>query len=383
MPNGSQPCLTLDRISALRPRQTGGLLRDVSFGLAAGGCLALLGDRQAGGSLLLDVVAGHEAASSGRITCNGVVIDRLAASKRRFGMVSTRDPLFPHLSVRGNIDFALNASGTRPAERERRVDEALALLGLEALAEQRPAALDDAARIRAAIARVVVFDPQAILLDDPFATLDPAPRQSLQRMLRRLMRARNLTVLLTTGDRDEALLLGNEIGILDGGRLHQVGSAPTLLDRPADPTVAHRLGDANLLTGRIVRVDDEVALVRLSCGHEMEAEPAEALQDGALCVLCVRPDRIAIAFINRPGLEPATDSLPGTLIEAIHLGDHLRLRFRLEDGSELLVRRPPAAIAGELRADRPALLAWQPHQARVFAAAAEEPAGQHEGRLRR
>jgi putative spermidine/putrescine transport system ATP-binding protein len=82
----------------------------------------------------------------------------------------------------------------------------------------------------------------------------------------------------------------------------------------------------------------------------------------------VRPDRIATAFIRRPGLDTDTDSVPATLLEAVHLGDHLRLRFRLADGSELLVKRPPAAMAAELRPDRPALLAWQPHQARVFAA---------------
>lgn len=372
---GAPPRLEFDRVSALQPRNSragshapGGLVREVRFALDPGRCLALLGDDQSGGSLLLDIAAGHCRPSSGQVRLDGITLDAQTVRRRRLGMVSPRDPLFPHLSVRGNVAFALRARRCSLPERRRRVDEALALLGLEEHADQRPSALDDAVASRAAIARALVADPAALLLDNPFARLGPAPREALQRTLRRLIRARDLTVLMRTDDRDEALLLGDEIGILGDGVLHQVGTASALLDRPASPVVAQRFGDANLLTGRVIDIDDEVATIRLSSGHEMTAEPDRRLEDGALCVLCIRPERIAVAFVTRPGLELGTDALPATLLEAIQFGDHVRLRFRLEDGFELLVRRPPAAIAGDLRPGRPALLAWQAHQARVFAA---------------
>jgi len=368
--DNSVPRLHVDAVSVLAPGRQDGLLREVTLTLLPGRCLALLGTQNAGGSLLLDVISGNTAPSSGRIELDGLDMGSMAARARRLGIVSVDHPLFPHLSVRGNIAFPLRIRGMSPGERSGKVDQALALLGLEALADRRPAHLDQAARVRTMIARALVFDPRLLLLTDPFAALEAAPRQALQRMLRRLVRARSLTVLLTTSDREEALLLGDEIGILDDGRLHQVGTAVTLLDRPADPTVASRMGDANLLAGRVIRVDDEGTLVRLNSGYEMEGEPGEPLQEGAACVLCVRPERIATAFLTRPGLEIGTDSLPATLLEAVHLGDHLRLRFRLEDGSEVLVRRPPAALAGDMRPDRPALLAWQPHQAMVFLAPA-------------
>ena len=364
--------LLVQQLSALSPGRAGGLLREITLGLRAGSCLTLLGDREGGGSLLLDVIAGRRGASRGRITLGGADLHGMPSRRRGLGIVSDRDPLFPHLTVRGNLAFPLRARGIAKAERSRQVDGALALLGLEALADTRPALLDAAAATRAAIARALVFDPALLLLDDPFGALDPVPRHAAQRMLRRLVRARRLTVLMTTTNREEALLLGDEVGVLDAGRLHQVGPALTLLDRPATPTVASSLGDANLLPGRIIRIEDDVALVRLACGREMEAEPGETdigevLQEGAACVLCVRPERIATAFITRPGLDVGMDSLPATLLEGVHLGDHLRLRFRLEDGTELLVRRPPSSLPGDLRPDRPALLAWQPHQARVFA----------------
>ncbi len=364
------PRLRIEAVSALRPGDPGGLIREVSLDVQAGRCLALLADRRSGASLLLDVVAGHRAPASGRVLLDGMGVERIRPGIRRLGMVSVRDPLFPHLDVRRTVAFPLQAAGIGGADRHRRTAETIALLGLDAVAARRPAELDPEAAARLMLARAIVTEPRLLVLDDPFAQLEPLPRQALQRTLRRLARARRLTILLATGDRSEALLLGDEIGLLDQGRLHQVGPPPTLLDRPADAMVARRLGDANLLTGRIVRVEDEVALVRLACGHEVEAElGGGAVGESALCVLCVAPDRIATAFPGRPGSEPAPGMLPATLQEVVRLGDHLRLRFRLEDGAEVLVRRPPAAVATELRQNRPALLAWQPHHARVFAVA--------------
>ena len=337
-----------------------------------GRCLAILGSDDDGAALLLDLVCGHASHGNGTIRLDGRAIDRLPPQARGVGLVSARDPLFAHLDVAGNIGFPLRARGVVAGERDRLVRDALALLGLDAVAGLRPSVLGPADRVRAAIARALVAGPSLLLLDAPFLTLDLRERALLQRALRRLVRARGLTVLLSTADRDEALMLGDEIGILDAGTLHQVGAAPDLLDRPADAVVAARIGDANLLPGRIVRCDDETALVRLASGHEMEAEPAGAIAEGAPCMLCVRPDRIATVFLSRPDAggpgSDASGALPAALQEAIHFGDHLRLRFRLADGTELIVRRPPAAAMAELRPDRIALLAWQAHQARVFAA---------------
>ena len=366
------PRLALDQISALGAPGSGRLLRAVSFRLMPGRCLAILGSDDDGAALLLDLVCGHASHGNGTIRLDGRAIDRLPPQARGVGLVSARDPLFAHLDVAGNIGFPLRARGVAAGERDRLVRDALALLGLDAVAGLRPSVLGPADRVRAAIARALVAGPSLLLLDAPFLTLDLRERALLQRALRRLVRARGLTVLLSTADRDEALMLGDEIGILDAGTLHQVGAAQDLLDRPADAVVAARIGDANLLPGRIVRCDDETALVRLASGHEMEAEPAGTIAEGAPCMLCVRPDRIATVFLSRPDAgapgSDAGDALPAVLQEAIHFGDHLRLRFRLADGAELIVRRPPAAAMAELRPDRIALLAWQAHQARVFAA---------------
>jgi putative spermidine/putrescine transport system ATP-binding protein len=357
--------LVLDRVSVVDFSEDPNDL--VSFSLAAGRCLVLFGDVEDAGRLLVDIVAGHVRQRAGTVLLDGRDLGRLPPEARGIGLVSARDPLFPHLDVSGNIGFPLRARAMDAGERNRRVRDTQALLGLDAASGQRPGRLGTGDRVRTMMARALVFGPSVLVLDAPFAGVGPLERIVLQRTLRRLTRARGLTVLMTTTDRDEALLLGDEIGVLEGGRLHQVDTAIGLLDRPANPVVARRVGDANLLSGQVVRIDDEVALVRLANGAEMEAEVEGVLEIGAPCVLCVRPDRIATAFLSRPNSGTTENAVVAILLEAIHFGDHLRLRFRLADGGEMLVRRPPAASMAELRPDRTALLAWQAHQARVFA----------------
>lgn len=355
-------------VEGLSAHDAGRSLEAVSFSIEAGRTLVLLGEPADGTSLLLDAIAGHARIDRGAVACDGRPVHALPPRDRGIGLVSPRDPLFAHLDVRGNIGFPLRARRLPAAERDRRIGDGLALLGLDAVAHLRPAALNPADAVRAAIARALAADPALLLLDAPLQALRHREREQLRRSLKRLAAARGLTMLLATEDRDEALSLGDAIGVLHRGRLHQVAPGAALLERPEDAVVAARIGDANLLPGRILENDGELARVRLPTGHVMDAEPCGPLTENAACTLAVRPDRIATAFLTRRGseMESAEDALPGTLQDVVHLGDHLRLRFRLADGTELLVRRPPAAVLAELRPGRVAMLAWQAHQARVF-----------------
>lgn len=364
------PALELRDLSALSPNRRDGRLRGASLRAFRGSCLALLGERADAGRFLLELVTGYERPSSGAVLVDGVSVSALPPGRRGVAMVSERDPLFPFLSLRDNVLLPLRARRLRPAERERRADEMLAILGLDAVARRRADAVEPADAVRARLARALVFDPAVVLLDDPLGRLDAPVRDALRRTLRRLIAARRLCVVLSTVDRDEALLMGDAVGVLHEGALPQLGPAEQLLDRAASPAVARVLGDANLLPGQVLRSEDEVVSVRLACGAVMDAEAAAPLPAGAFCVLSVRPDRIATAFLSRPPAGPGEDGdLPAVLLDAVHMGDHARLRFRLSDGAELLVRRPPAARTGEMRPGRAAMLAWQPHQARAFAAA--------------
>ena len=189
----------------------------------------------------------------------------------------------------------------------------------------------------------------------------------MHHLLRRLARARGLTLLLATADREEALMMGDRIGVLDGLKLRQLASAAELLDRPADEIVATGFGEANSLTGKVEWIEDDVTGVRLSAGTCKEAMATPSMSPRAHCAVCIRPETIALPLVSNAGTAFGVDALVGTLSNVVHLGDHLRLRFRLAGGGEVLVRRPAAQPMSGLRLDRPAELAWQAAHAVAFA----------------
>lgn len=339
----------------------------LSFAVQRGMCLALLGNRVSDMSCLMDTLAGHLPRLGGEILIDGQDRSMDAAGQRGIGLFSPRDHLFAHMTVRQNVAFPLMARGCDRSSIAARVNETLALTGLDGRAEHTPQALEPQEAWRARLARLLVFGPPVLLLDDPFAKLEPDDRSTLRQVLARLARAQSLTMLLATRDREDALLLGDRIGVLSGRTLLQTGRPVDLFDNPACAAVAADFGDANTLTGRVGTVEDDVARVHLANGCVVEARAAEGLAPDMLCTLCIRPDRIATLFPSgRATADPEEGTLPASLVALHHMGDHIRLRFRLGDGQEILVRRPPAQSLTGLEPGRPAQLAWPPVHAVAF-----------------
>ncbi len=338
----------------------------ISFTVKGGECVALLVSDKADASRLVDTLAGHVRASAGSILVDGQEVEKLPPRQRRIGIVSERDPLFGHLSIRDNVAFPLAVRRIRPSDSNHRVQHTIALLDLDGQADRLPSKLDRAELVRAKLARVLVCDPAVVLLDDPLAEVEFQKRRELRRSLRRLTRARMLGVVFVTPDRDEALVMGDRIGLLEGAILRQLGPASELLDHPANEGVAIGFGESNSLTGQVEWVEDDVARIRLGAGPCMDAVASPDLRAGALCVVCVRPERIAVAFVSGDAEALGGNALAGTLSDMVHLGDHLLLRFRLAGGGELLVRRPTSQPTAGLHPERPALLAWQSAHAIAF-----------------
>lgn len=334
-----------------------------------GECLALLAlsERENGLSRFADVLSGRALPADGRVfVAEKDVTALLPAARGGAAVVGRHTPLFGHMTVRDNIGFPFRAKGlSRAAARQAAVHH-LALLGLERHADAFPADLAPDIRIRVAFARALATDPAVIVLNDVFAGLDGEMRRDLRQRLDRLRRARMLTLLLLTRDREEALTAARRIGVLADGVLLQLGDAGTLIERPACPRVAVAMGDANLLVGAVMALEDDVARVRLACGAEMEALADPDLEEGDLVDLCVRPDQISPLFLRGQTNEEAESALGATLTDIIHLGDVVQLRFRLAEGTEINVHRPPASIPGLAKPGADALLAWQPMNAMAF-----------------
>ena len=280
-------------------------------------------------------------------------------STARLVRVRRVDPVFSRLDVAGNVAFALPRS-CAASERARTTDDLLASAGLERLAGRRAHELAPAERIRVLLARAFAAS-RPLLIDDLFAGLSSEERGSLQIVLRRLVRQRRAAVVLVTMERSELLACGDRIGIVERG-LPAVRPAASLLASPPSAFAARVLLEAELFPGRVgADAEDDEADVHLASGATVPARLFEGVGAGDLCLVAVRPDQIAFAAL--PAREMGGRSVEATLIEVFELGDHLRLRLRLADGTQVWVRRPSASLTQRdvARASEPggASLAWR------------------------
>lgn len=362
--HGSLPALALTDFTVL-PEAPPLALR-----LSSGCCMALLGIGPTTHDLnaLTEALAGRSRAS-GQICVYGVDVSHKPQGRRGIATVGGHAPLFDHLSVTDNILFPLRATGLlSPAEINRRRDEVLALTGLDAVRTFLPPALSTEQVFRAALARALITSPDLLVLNQPLKGMPPQAAKRSLAFLERLRQAIGLTSLFLTSDRTEAFMAANTIGVLDQGHLLQVADAPTLLNRPATPAVALALGDANILTGKVLRLDDDTAELRLPSGETVEAMADGDLAEHDLASICILPDRLSVLFPRQVEADNAAEAgdLPCTLVSAHHLGHTITMRMRLRDGTEITVNRPPVHTQRELSAGRPALLAWQTRNATAF-----------------
>jgi iron(III) transport system ATP-binding protein len=216
----------------------------VSFGLRAGDIGVLIGPSGCGKTTLLRAVAGLEPVAGGHIKLSGQTVSspalHLPAQERRIGMVFQDYALFPHLTVARNVAFGLH--GQPAADQAARVAEVLALVGLAGSETRFPHELSGGQQQRVALARALAPRPQLLLLDEPFSNLDVDLRERLAHEVRTILKAAGATALLVTHDQLEAFAIGDTIGVMHEGRLHQWDDAYTLYHRPATRLVANFIG---------------------------------------------------------------------------------------------------------------------------------------------
>ena len=247
--------ITLDRLG----KDFGGstALHEVSLEFPAGSFVVLLGPSGCGKTTTLRMLAGLEAPSRGtisfgdRVVADGDTGASVPAEKRGLGMVFQSYALWPHMSVRTNIDWPLRVAKWSAADRQARVDEVLAMLGITALADRYPAEISGGQQQRVAIARTIASRPQVLLFDEPLSNLDARLRVDTRAELAQVHRATGGTSVYVTHDQVEALALATHIAVMRDGRVEQFGPPAELLERPATAFVAAFLGTppAVLLTG--------------------------------------------------------------------------------------------------------------------------------------
>ena len=222
-------------------------VEDVSLVVQPGEVFALLGPSGCGKTTLLQSVAGFLTPDAGDIRIDGESIVDTPPERRRTAMVFQQHALFPHMNVRDNVGFGLRMARTPKHEAAKRVESALALVRIAALADRRPSQLSGGQRQRVALARAVVTNPRLLLLDEPLGALDQSLREEMQIELRKLQRNLGLTTVIVTHDQREAIVLSDRIAVMKDGRIEQVGTPLEIHDSPRTRYVASFTGVENLL----------------------------------------------------------------------------------------------------------------------------------------
>jgi putative spermidine/putrescine transport system ATP-binding protein len=324
----------------------------VDLELPAGRLISFLGPSGCGKTTLLRMIAGLEDPTEGRIFLDGEDITDRAPHTRDIGMVFQTLALFPHLSVGGNIGYGLRIRDVPKDQVGGRVQELLALVSLEGLADRRISQLSGGQRQRVATARALALQPRLFLLDEPLSALDANLREQLQVELRLLQQKLGITTIMVTHDQREAMTMSDLVVVMQAGRVEQVGEPLDVYRRPATAFVARFIGSTNLLEGRATAS----GRVRLM-DQELEVADAPPMTEGERVVLSVRPEEAHLFLANRP----AGNALSGTVVFVRDLGEFFecyvdcdlpnpvvvagspRERVAVSQGDRVTVQFPPEA----------------------------------------
>lgn len=265
------------------------LLRGVSFTVAPGETLCLLGASGSGKSTLLRIIAGLERAEAGQVLWDGEDLASVPAHRRNFGLVFQDYALFPHLTVAGNVAFGLRMRNLPRKAIQARVAAALEQVEMNAFASRRVSDLSGGEQQRVALARALATHPRLLLFDEPLGALDRSLRDHLLDELRGILRLSGIPAIYVTHDQDEAFAIADKLALLHEGRIVQQGAPEEVYAHPASAWVAEFLGLGNVLTGKwlgVGRVETQLGVMETAC--ETGAGRGESV------ALLVRPERVKI-----------------------------------------------------------------------------------------
>lgn len=318
----------------------------------------LLGGSGSGKSTLLRMLAGFEAPSGGRILIDGVDISAIPAWKRPVNMMFQSYALFPHLSVEQNVAFGLKRDGVPRAEVKQRVAEMLELVQLGHLGRRKPHQLSGGQRQRIALARALIKRPKLLLLDEPLGALDKKLREETQFELINIQQNLGVTFMVVTHDQEEAMTLSTRIGVMDQGRIVQVGEPHQVYEYPQSRFVADFVGSINLFEGLIS--EDEVDSVRIrseQAGAELFVNHGISCTLGQKVWAAVRPEKMRISR-TRPA--DADNCISGNVDEVAYMGSLSVFRVRLASGQMVRVTKPNMArrFDERIQCRDPVYLSW-------------------------
>lgn len=320
-------------------------VEDVNLHVDHGEYVVLLGPSGCGKTTTLRMIGGHDFPTSGDIRLDGQSLLGQQPHLRPTTTVFQHFALFPHRNVLENVAFGLKMHGIGKAERKRLASEALQMVGLEMLADRKPAALSGGQQQRVALARVLVTKPKALLLDEPLGDLDRLLQLRMRVELRRLQRQLGLMFIHVTHNQEEALSMADRIVVMNDARIQQVADPLTIATKPRNELVARFMGDNNIFTGTVAEQAGDRLVIEHSSGLRVSVRGSSPARVGEKTQVAVRAAAVEIAEADR-----ADDGLNVVSCEIVFvefLGDLVKLH--LDAGGERILAKVPGERYPALR----------------------------------
>ncbi|HHW57049.1 MAG TPA: ABC transporter ATP-binding protein [Clostridia bacterium] len=270
------------------------IIPNLSLKIENGELFTLLGPSGCGKTTLLRMIAGFTSIEGGVIKFDDKVINHIPAHKRNIGMVFQNYAIFPHMTVKQNIEYGLKLRKIPKDEMSRKVDEILKLVKMESFKDRLPERLSGGQQQRVALARAIVIHPSVLLMDEPLSNLDAKLRIEMRSAIRDIQKEIGITTVYVTHDQEEALAISDRIAVIKDGIIQQVGKPKDIYTRPSNVFVSTFVGSSNLLWG-IVKIDNGIKRLLFDDGFSIQMNKlSDEVKDNQRVIVSIRPEEFSV-----------------------------------------------------------------------------------------
>ena len=337
------------------------VVKDLNLDVAQGEFLTMLGPSGSGKTTVLMMLAGFETPTSGEIYLDGNPISSIPPNKRGIGMVFQNYALFPHMTVKENLEFPLEVRKMTKSTIDEKVSNALSMVELQDFGNRMPLQLSGGQQQRVALARSLVFEPRLVLMDEPLGALDKNLREQMQYEIKHIHEKIGITVVYVTHDQSEALTMSNRIAVFNDGKIQQISSPDVLYEKPDSSFVAQFIGENNQLKGKVKSVNGESCIVTTESGDDIHALKINVNNSGDNSLVSLRPERVAIN-----SSEKFENNFEAKVKELIYLGDHIRSRVEVCGNDQFIVKIPNSYMGANLKEGAIVKLSWKTADSRAL-----------------
>ncbi|NLO38153.1 MAG: ABC transporter ATP-binding protein [Ruminiclostridium sp.] len=297
------------------------IIPDLSLDIRNREFFTLLGPSGCGKTTLLRMIAGFNTIEAGRIAFDDTVINDIPAHKRNIGMVFQNYAIFPHLTVRQNVEYGLKIRKMKPAEIKDRVDHILDIVKIQDYQDRLPDRLSGGQQQRVALARAIVIHPNVLLMDEPLSNLDAKLRIEMRGAIRDIQKQVGITTVYVTHDQEEALAISDRIAVMKDGVIQQVGEPEHIYTRPENIFVSTFIGHSNLILGSLAQSSEGIS-VRFDGGYELfVSNLRENVDKNSQVIVSVRPEEFSLQ----------DEGFRGTVTNRVFLGKYINYQVKVSE----------------------------------------------------